>query len=203
MAYCTHTDILSLISNIDLAGLTQDNVQDFTAAGTVTNGNAVQYDAVLTNQVENLGAGARIGIALSSGAVGSLVSIQLDAAQLIDPNWTLVDMLTADVDKMIDGKAGQVYAIPFTLDGTPYTPDLINRISKTLTVYRCFARRFTIMEMPKLWADYRKEMMEMLDAISNQLMKFDADVYSTEATMGQYNSQPRVSFWPGSKMGLY
>ena len=180
-AYSTHDDILSLISTYDLAGLTQDKIQTFTCAGTVTNGSDVQFNAVISNQIENYTTGTKIGKAQMAGIEGSQVTVSMYANQLTMPNWDLIDTIIADVDKLIDSTCGQVYVVPFTLNQVPVIPEMINRISKTLTAYRCFARRFTIMEMPKMWADYKKEMTGYLTQIAEQKMGLDADIVSPNA----------------------
>lgn len=108
----------------------------------------------------------------------ALTQLTNDADGSTTPDATIVYAMIAKADGIIDGYASQVYTTPFTT-----TPTLIRDIAIDLACYFSMQRRFTELAVPQDWISTKKDRMQQLDDISNQVIKLDtsAAVSSSEA----------------------
>ena len=100
------------------------------------------------------------------------------------PDATVIAALIAQSDREIDGKAGQVWTVPFIVpDNCVSIPSIIKQISIVFSLYYCFLRRFSETDVPKQWIELYKKMGDTLEAISNQEIQLDGTptVASSEA----------------------
>jgi phage gp36-like protein len=111
--------------------------------------------------------------------IGVLQLAQLtnDTANPTTADTTVVAAIITKVCTEIDAKAGQVYVVPFIVpDNCVSIPKIIKEIAIELSIYYCFARRFSEVGVPKVWADIYTEITKVdgkLDGISNMLVPLD------------------------------
>jgi len=100
------------------------------------------------------------------------------------PDSAIVAAMIEKADREIDAYAGQVWSVPFVVGSNcTFIPSIIKQISIDFSVYNCFLRRFSSMEVPKQWIQLQKDACTRLEAISNQELQLDglAQVSSDEA----------------------
>jgi phage gp36-like protein len=122
---------------------------------------------------------ARIGVL-------QLAQLTNDTAGATIADAVVVQALIEKSDREIDSKAGQVYTTPFMIPtNCTSIPSLIKQISIDYSIYYCFNRRFSTLEVPKQWIEIYKSAQEKLDDVSNLLVQLDGDptLFSVEADM--------------------
>lgn len=90
------------------------------------------------------------------------------------PDAVVVLAMIEKADREIDSKAGQVWTTPFVVPtNCTFIPTLIKQISIDYSIYYCFMRRFSEMEVPKQWIERYKDAKQKLDDVSNLLVQMD------------------------------
>jgi hypothetical protein len=121
------------------------------------------------------------------------------------PDATIVSAIIAQSDREIDGKAGQVWTVPFTVpDNCVSIPSIVKQISIVFSLYYCFLRRFSETDVPKQWIELYKKMCDNLEAISNQEIQLDGmpTVASSEADIVAPDKQLDFAD-PNSPLNMY
>ena len=123
--------------------------------------------------------------------VPTMAQLTNDTAASSTTDQAVAAAMIKQADTLIDAKAGQVYTVPFTT-----VPDLIFFISKTLALYFCFLRRFSLTEVPKGWIAQKDIALQNLDDISNMMLWLPdtATVASTEGDFVPRTDNPVVDF---------
>jgi len=119
-------------------------------------------------------------------SVKQLAMLTNDAAQPTQADGAVLNAIFSKVNTEIDSLAGQVWVTPF-IPGTncDSIPNLVKQIFIDYTIYYCFLRRFSTLEVPKQWVENYKNAEQKLNDISNMLVQLDGNptVFSTEANM--------------------
>jgi phage gp36-like protein len=145
------------------------------------------------------------GLYCTQGDLESRIGV-LQLAQLTNDNanpttsdTTIVTAIITKACTEIDAKAGQVYTVPFVAPTNCVSiPKIIKELSIDMSVYYCFARRFSEAGVPKVWADLYTTATKVdgkLDDISNLLVQLDGSptLLSGEADM-QASNTTRIDF---------
>ncbi len=120
-----------------------------------------------------------------------LAELSNDTAGASLPDTIVVAALIEQADRIIDGKAGQVYTVPFS---SP-VPDQIIQISRNYAIFFLFGRRFTTLGIPDSWKEIKKQMDQLLDDISNMLVDLpNATLKSQEANVVPKEDYPAADF---------
>ena len=131
----------------------------------------------------------------------TLAQLTNDTAGATSADASVLDSILALVDAQIDGKAGQVYTVPFSP-----VPNIIRRIAVAMSCYFCFQRRPVNMDMPKDWQVAYDNAIKILEDVSNLLVYLPdtATLSSTQADMNTLTDNPVVDFFNSdSPMSLY
>lgn len=118
--------------------------------------------------------------------IRQLAELTNDTAGATTADSVVVQAIIEKSDREIDGKAGQVYTTPFTIPtNCTSIPSLIKQISIDYSIYYCFLRRFSTLEVPKQWIEVYKSAQQKLDDISNLLLQLDGSptLFSAEANV--------------------
>ena len=123
------------------------------------------------------------------------------------PDSTILSAIIEKSDREIDGKAGQVWTTPFIPSTNCVSiPSQIKQISVDYSVYYCFLRRFSSMDVPKQWVEAYKYACQKLDDISNMLIELDGTptVRSAEADIITPTTDPEMDFYnPDSPLSRF
>ena len=142
--------------------------------------------------------------------IGMLQLAQLtnDAANPTTADTTIVTAIITKACTEIDSKAGQVYTVPFTVpDNCVSIPKIVKQLSIDMSVYYCFARRFSEAGVPKVWLNLYTAATKVdgkLDDISNLLVQLDGSptLLSSEADVEASNTT-RIDFSNTDNMESY
>jgi phage gp36-like protein len=132
-----------------------------------------------------------------------LAQLTADTANPTQPDSNVVAAIIDKADREIDSKAGQVFVVPFVVpDNCTTIPSLIRQISIDFSIYYCFLRRYSEIEVPKQWIDLYKDAKDKLEDVSNMMVQLDgeptevseeADIVSKPIQLDFYNPQSPLS----------
>jgi phage gp36-like protein len=117
------------------------------------------------------------------------------------PDPTVIESTLANVDAIIDAKAGQVYTIPLTMPEPK-----VKQIAIDLACFAIMQRRPAGVAMPKEWDDANKQALKDLEDISNELLRLSTSqtVASTESNIVTPTASPVVDFYDvNNGMSIY
>lgn len=139
-----------------------------------------------------------------TGAISTLL-VGAPPANASIPDATIVSTIITQSDREIDGKAGQVWTVPFLVpDNCVSIPSIIKQISIVFSVYYCFLRRFSETDVPKQWIELYKKMCDNLESVSNQELQLDGapSISSSEADIIAPDKQLDFAD-PNSPLNIY
>jgi len=122
-----------------------------------------------------------------------LAQMTNDAANPTTADTTVVTAIITKACTEIDAKAGQVYTVPFVAPTNCVSiPKIIKQLAIDMSVYYCFARRFSEAGVPKVWAELYHKATDVdgtLDGVSNLLVPLDGSptLLSAEADIEASN----------------
>ena len=134
-----------------------------------------------------------------------LARLTNDAANPTEADPVVVAAIINKSDREIDGKAGQVYNVPFLYPTTcDYVPSVVSQISIDTSIYYCFLRRYSQMEVPKQWIDLYNKAQKDLEAISNQELPLDGNPQIASEEADIVSPELQLDFNdPSSPMSMY
>lgn len=118
-----------------------------------------------------------------------LAELTNDIANSDAPDSGVLSALVSRAQTIIDGKAGQVYTVPFTA-----VPDVIKEIAIDIVCFYCFQRRITNIEMPKSVEASYADALSRLEAVSNMLLKLPTSATIASAEADVVATPPLVDF---------
>jgi hypothetical protein len=224
MAYSKQSDLEALVGTLNLAMLTNDTANASTTDATVLGNLIAQADIAIDSK-----AGQVYQVPLLYAQTGTVSSSSTTVTGTGTKFTQIGSGLGFAVNDIMVGSDGQQFRVTAvasdvsaTLDGSPAwsagttiqrIPGEISLISRNLTAFMCFARRFSVTEIPKEWITIKANMDAMLDDISNELRNINAIIVSAESNMTTQTDLPVVNFFGdstdtdnaalGTNFGLY
>ena len=210
MAYSKQSDLEALVGTLTLAQLTNDTANASTTDTTVLGNLIAQADIAIDSK-----AGQVYQIPLLYTQPGTVSSSGTTVTGVGTSFTQIGSGLGFSVNDIIVGSDGQQFRVTAVASNTSLTVDTapsgawsnvtiqripgeISLISRNLTAFMCFARRFSVTEIPKDWVTIKQQMDQFLNDISNELRNINAIVASSESDVVTQTDLPVVNFFGDS-----
>lgn len=203
--YCSEYDLQTMIGIQTLAELTNDAANSLDTNSEAIENIITQADAIIDSK-----AGQVYTVPMFKTVSGTII-VSGNAATGTDTAFT-TEVHPGDV--LLDSSGNRVIVrrvisdtnaqVTNTLEtddtwSTDTTvkciPAVVRELSLNLSAYFCFARRFTITDIPKYWLDMKKMADARLEDLSNELLKVPLNVSSAESAITAPTSSPEVDFY--------
>ena len=119
----------------------------------------------------------------------TLAQLTNDADGATIPDSTIVYAMIGKADGIIDGYASQVYTTPFAV-----IDPLVRDIAIDLACYFAMQRRFTEFPVPNDWISTKKDRIQQLEDISNQVITLISTIAVSSSEANFLATTPVIDF---------
>lgn len=117
-----------------------------------------------------------------------LTQLTNDTANSTTPDATVVTAMIERAQNYMDSEFSGTFATPLTITNDPFIRD----ICVSLAIYNCFLRRFSILEIPKNWAEMYVEACSMVQKIVTLDASIDYTLNPITATASAIEAPTKI-----------